>query len=339
MKAAVLERFGGPLAIRDVPAPVAGPGEALVRTRASSLCQTDLKVMRGVIPTVRLPRIIGHELAGEVAALGPGEAELKEGDRVVAALDISCMTCAYCQTGRPDYCLNLRRMGFEHDGAHAEYVRLPVRNLVALPASVTFEQGASIPDAMGAVYHGLKVQGNVRPGQTVAVYGLGGLGLSAVQIAVLAGARAIAIARTPERRKLALELGAAAAIDPEAGDLVEALRRASGGLGVDCFLDLVGIEGSIEKGVRACRKGGRVVIVGYVVPTFQVTTMYMVYNEVQILGSRSTTRADFLEVAQLVADGRLKPVIHNRIRLDDVNAEYARLHDGKVIGRSVIVFP
>jgi D-arabinose 1-dehydrogenase-like Zn-dependent alcohol dehydrogenase len=258
---------------------------------------------------------------------------------VVAALDISCMACPYCQTGRPDYCLHLRRMGIEHDGAHSEFVRLPARNMVPLPAGVTFEQGASIPDAMGAVYHGLKAQGNVRPGQTVAIYGLGGLGLSAVQIAVLAGARAIAIARTPARRKLALDLGAAAAIDPEAGDLVEAVRQAAGGLGVDCFLDLVGIEGSIEKGVRACRKGGRVVIVGYTVPSFQVTTMLMVLNEVQILGSRSTTRADFLEVAQLVADGRLKPVIHNRIRLEDVNAEYALLQEGQIIGRSVILFP
>lgn len=339
MKAVVLERFNAPLAIRDVPAPVAGPGEALIRTRASSLCQTDLKVMRGLIPTVQTPRIIGHELCGEVAALGPGAAGVKEGDRVVAGLDISCMTCAYCQTGRPDYCLHLRRMGFEVDGAHAEYVRLPARNLVPLPDSVSFEQGASIPDAMGAVYHGLKARGNVRPGHTVAIYGLGGLGLSAVQIAVLAGARAIAIARTPARRKLALELGALAAIDPEAGDLVDAVRQASGGLGVDCFLDLVGIEGSIEKGVRSCRKGGRVVIVGYTVPTFQVTTMHMVYNEVQILGSRSNMRADFLEIAQLMAEGRLKPVIDHRIRLEDANAEYARLQEGKVIGRSVIVFP
>ena len=346
MKAAVLERFDAPLVVREVQTPVPGPGEVLVRTRASCLCQTDLKVLRGVIPTVKTPRIIGHELAGEVAALGPGAVGvpggaggLKEGDRVVAGLDISCMACAYCQTGRPDYCLNLRRMGFEHDGAHAEYVRLPARNLVPLPAGVSFEQGASIPDAMGAVYHGLKAQGNVRPGQTVAIYGLGGLGLSAVQIAVLAGARALAISRNPARRKLALDLGASTAIDPEAGDVADAVRQASGGLGVDCFLDLVGIEGSIEQGVRSCRKGGRVVIVGYVVPTFQVTTMYMVYNEVQILGSRSSTRADFLEVTQLMADGRLKPVIDHRIRLEDVNAEYARLQEGKVIGRSVILMP
>ena len=348
MKAAVLERFNAPLAIRDVPAPVAGPGEALVRTRASCLCQTDLKVMRGAIPTVQVPRIIGHELAGEVAALGPGAAgvpggagagAIKEGDRIIAALDISCGGCAYCQVGRLDYCLALRRLGFEHDGAHAEFVRLPARNLVPIAASVSFEQGAAIPDAMGSIYHAIKVRGDVRPGQAVAIYGLGGLGLSGVQIAALAGARVIAIARTPERRRLALELGASAAIDPEAGDLVAAVRDASGGLGVDVFVDLVGIEGSIEKGVRACRKGGRVVIVGYVAPTFQVTTMYLLYNEVQVLGSRSSTRADFLEVAQLVADGRLKPILAERLRLEDVNEGYARLQEGKVIGRSVIVFP
>lgn len=339
MKAAVLERFNEPLVLREVPAPVPGPGEVLVRTRASCLCQTDLKVIRGVIPTVKPPRIIGHELAGEVAALGPGAGGVKEGDRVIAALDISCGTCAYCQVGRLDYCVALRRLGFEHDGAHAELVRLPARNLVPIAPAVSFEQGAAIPDAMGSVYHAIKFRGDVRAGQAVAVYGLGGLGLSAVQIAALAGARVIAIARTPERRKLALELGAAAAINPEGGDLVEAVRQASGGLGVDCFIDLVGIEGSIEKAVRACRKGGRVVVVGYVVPSFQVTTMYLVYNEVQVLGSRSSTRGEFLEVAQLVADGRLKPILAERLALEEVNAGYARLQEGKVIGRSVIVFP
>ena len=346
MKAAVLERFKAPLVVQEVPTPAPGAGEVLVRTRASSLCQTDLKVMHGAVPTVRPPRIIGHELAGEVAALGPGAAGvpggaggLKEGDRVIAALDISCGACAYCQVGRLDYCLGLRRLGFEHDGAHAEFVRLPARNLVPIAPAVTFEQGAAIPDAMGSIYHAIKVRGDVRPGQTVAIYGLGGLGLSGVQIAVLAGARVIAIARTPERRRLALELGAAAAIDPEAGNLVEAVRGAAGGLGVDLFVDLVGIEGSIERGVRACRKGGRVVVVGYLVPTFQVTTMSLVYNEVQILGSRSSTRADFLEVAQLVAVGRLKPILADRLRLEDVNEGYARLGEGKVIGRSVIVFP
>ena len=339
MRAAVLERFNEPLALREVPAPAPGPGEALVRTRASCLCQTDLKVMRGVIATVKPPRIIGHELAGEVAGLGAGAAGVKEGDRVIAALDISCGTCAYCQVGRLDYCLALRRLGFEHDGAHAEFVRLPARNLVPIASAVTFEQGAAIPDAMGSVYHALKVRGDVRPGQAVAIYGLGGLGLSGVQIAALAGARVIAIARTPERRRLALELGAAQAINPDEGDLVDAVREASGGLGVDVFVDLVGIEGSIEKAVRACRKGGRVVVVGYVVPTFQVSTMYLVYNEVQVLGSRSSTRADFLEVAQLVADGRLKPILAERLGLEEVNAGYDRLREGKIIGRSAIVFP
>jgi propanol-preferring alcohol dehydrogenase len=334
MQAAVLERFNAPLVVREVP----GPGEALVRTRASCLCQTDLKVLRGVIPTVKTPRIIGHELAGEVAALGPGAVGLKEGDRVISSIDIVCGTCPYCQVGRLDYCLNLRRLGFEHEGAHAEFVCLPVRNLVPIPPSVSFEEGAAVPDAIGTVYHALKIRGDVRAGQVVAVYGLGGLGLSAVQIAALAGARVIAVARTPARRKLALELGATSAINPDEGDLVEAVRQASGGLGVDCFLDLVGIEGSVERAVRACRKGGRVVV-GYVVPSFQVTTMYLVYSEVQILGSRSSTRQDFLEVVQLVGDARLKPILDERLRLEDVNAGYARLQEGKVIGRSVIVMP
>lgn len=339
MKAAVLERFNESLVVRDVPAPTPGPGEVLVRTRASSLCQTDLKIMRGIIPTVQTPRIIGHELCGEVVAVGPGAVGVKEGDRVISSIDIVCGHCFYCQVGRLDYCLNLRRLGFEHEGAHAEAVCLPARNLVPIPPTVSFEQGAAIPDAMGTVYHALKVRGDVRAGQTVAVYGLGGLGLSAVQIAAVAGARVIAIARTPARRKLALELGAAAAIDPDAGDLVQAVKEAAGGLGVDCFLDLVGIEGSVEKAVRACRKGGRVVVVGYVVSTFQVTTMSLVYNEVQVLGSRSSTRADFLEVVQLVAQGRVKAILDESLRLEDVNAGYARLQDGKVIGRSVIVFP
>lgn len=340
MRAAVLEQFDEPLVVQDVPDPVPSSADAIVRTRASGMCQTDLRAFTGAIPTVELPRVIGHELAGEVVALGSNAAGVEEGDPVAAQLDIWCGTCQFCRTGKFDYCANLRRLGLEADGSHAEYVRIPARNLLPLPPEVSFEQGAAVPDAVGSAYHAVKSRAQLRVGQTIAIYGLGGLGLNAVQVAALSGAtRIIAIARTPERRRLALELGATDAIDPDEVELVEAVREISDGLGVDAFIDLVGIEGSIDQAAQACKRGGRVVVVGYKVPAFESNTMRLVINETQIMGSRSSTRAEQQEAISLIAQGRLRPVVARRFALADVNDAYDELRGGSVIGRSVLVFP
>ncbi len=339
MQAAVLTRFGEPLEVQEIDDPTPAPGEVLVRTRAAGICRTDLKVVDGAIPTVATPLVPGHEIAGEVAALGNGVAGVEEGARVTVSLDLACGHCGYCRSEQANYCANLRRLGFEADGGLAEYVRVPAENLIVVSDNVTFEEAATIPDAVGSPYHAVVNRADVRPGHTVAVYGLGGLGLMAVQVAALAGAEVIAIARTPERLELAREFGAAATVDPNEGDISNQLRDLTGGMGVHSFVDLVGIEGSVAQGVNSCRKGGRVVVVGYFVPDFTGSMIQLVYNEVAVMGSRGSTRAELRQAADLVGNGRLRPVIGKTISLEDIESEgMASLRDGSVIGRIVVAF-
>ncbi|MDH3499258.1 MAG: alcohol dehydrogenase catalytic domain-containing protein [Acidimicrobiia bacterium] len=338
MRAAVLEAFGAPLAIRDVADPALGAGEVLVRTGASGICRTDLKIIDGAVPSVTPPLILGHELAGEVAALGPGVDSVDVGARVVVGLDVSCGVCGYCARGQLDHCDRLGRLGIEHDGSLAELVCVPATNLVDIPDAVSFAHGAAIPDAVASPYHAVIGRARVRPGQTVAVYGLGGLGLVAVQIAALAGARVIAIARTATRRSLAQSLGAKWSIDPSGGDVSVQIRDLTQGLGVHAFIDLVGIDGSVEQGVLSCRKGGCVVVVGYSVPELSAGMMTLVYNEVSIIGSRGSTRGELIEAAALVGDGRIVPVIGAEMPLADVNDGLNSLREGSIIGRAVVMF-
>jgi 2-desacetyl-2-hydroxyethyl bacteriochlorophyllide A dehydrogenase len=336
MRAAVLEAFNRPLTVQEVPDPEPGLDDVIVRTGAAGICRTDLKIIEGAIPTVTTPRILGHELAGEVVALGGDGSGFRTGARVAVGLDISCGTCEYCRKGRLDYCARLLRLGLEQDGALAEYVRVPAANLIEIPPTITFAEAATIPDAVGSPYHAVLKRAGVTPGQTVAVYGLGGLGLVAVQVAALAGARVIAIARTKDRRSLAEELGATWSIDPDDGDLPGQIRELTNGLGVHAFIDIVGIEDSVQQGVLACRKGGRVVVVGYLVPQLTVGMMRLVYDEVAIMGSRGSTRGDLLEAVELVERGLIRPIIGATLELDAVNNGLDKLRDGSVVGRSVV---
>lgn len=338
MKAAVLEQFNQPLHIREVPEPIAGVGDVIVRTRAAGICRTDLKIIQGGVPTVTTPLILGHELAGELMTAGP-DVEFEEGTRVTVSLDISCGVCEYCRIGALDYCSRLRRLGLEQDGALAELVRVPAANVIPIPASVSFAQAATIPDAVGSPYHAVIHRAEVGPAQTVAVYGLGGLGLTAVQVASMVGARVIAIARTPERRSLAEELGATWSFDPRDGTIPDQVRDLTDGLGVHAFLDLVGIDGSVDDAVLSCRKGGRVVVLGYSVPKLSASMMRLVLHEVSIMGSRGSTRAELLEAIDLVSRGRIRPVIGEQLELQDVNQGLDRLREGLVIGRTVVQFP
>ena len=339
MRAAVLEQFKRPVEVRkDVSDPEPGPGEVLVRTRAAGICRTDLKVIEGLIPTVETPRVLGHEVAGEVAVVGPGVEDLREGDRVTVSLDISCGSCPYCVIGEFDHCARLRRLGLEWDGGLADFVRVPAPNLVPIADSVPYEEAATIPDAVGSPYHAIVTRAKVLPGQTVAVYGLGGLGLVAVQVAHLIGAKVVAIARTPERRKLAEELGATWSIDPRDGAVSDQIRELTGGLGVHAFLDFVGIEGSVEQGVLASRKGGSVVVVGYVVPEAVAPMMRLVFDEVAVMGSRGSTRRDLREATDLVGQRRIRPIIGHELELEEINEGLDLLREGSVIGRAVVRF-
>jgi propanol-preferring alcohol dehydrogenase len=334
----VLKSFGDPLSVEEVDDLRPGPGEVTIHARAAGVCRTDVKVMDGVIPSVSLPIIPGHELAGEIAEVGFGVTGVAQGDRVLATLDLSCETCSFCLDGKPNFCSNLRRLGIEADGAFAEIVAVPAVNLHRIPDNLSFPEAATIPDAVAAPYHAVVGHARVHPGQTVAVYGLGGLGLAAVQVSRLCGARVIAIARTPERRALSEELGATWSIDPRDAPVGTQILELTKGLGVDAFIDVVGIESSFREAAACTRKGGVIVVVGYLAPEMAVPTASLIMGEISIVGSRTATAGEVRNVISLVADGALRPIIDRELPLSDINSAIDGLRAGEVIGRSVVTF-
>src|SRR5512143_1645867 len=148
MRAVVVARYGGSLEATSRPIPRAAAGEVLMRVRASGLCSTDVHLLSGRQPLGDLPRIVGHELAGDVVEVGEGVVDWRHGDRVTAAIDVTCGRCAHCLSGQTQRCRAMKRIGFERDGGHADYVAVPASNLVALPADIAYEAGAILPDAV-----------------------------------------------------------------------------------------------------------------------------------------------------------------------------------------------
>ncbi len=311
MRAVLVARYGGHLEVGERPIPRPAPGEVLIRVQASGLCSTDLHLLSGRQPLGKLPRVLGHELAGEVAELGDGVEGWLAGDRVTAAIDVTCGHCRHCRTGQTQRCQAMERIGFERDGGHAEYVAVPAANLVRLPPDLADEEAAILPDAVACMYHSLIQQGQVGVGQRVLILGVGGLGIHGVQIARLAGAEVLATSRRPERLRLAERHGA---IPVKTGDvsLENAVAQFTDGEGVDLVVDNIGNRSSLRQGMAALRPGGKLLVVGYLDDTFEVPSLPLFKTELQIIGCRGSTRQDLVDVVRLVQEGKIRPVVGAR---------------------------
>jgi 2-desacetyl-2-hydroxyethyl bacteriochlorophyllide A dehydrogenase len=337
MKAAVLKEFNKDLVIEDVPLPRPEPNEVLIKVRASGLCGSDLHIQEGKIATVKLPHILGHEIAGEIYSLGDQVTEFKKGDHVVVAIDVLCGKCRFCRTGRGNLCSNLRRIGFEINGGHAEYVSVPKQVLYNIGAEVPFEEAAIIPDAIACMYHAFKSQGNVRTGDRVCIMGIGGLGLQGVQIAKLFGAEVYCTSRQDEKLKIAKNFGADGIINTKVQSLYDEILKYTHGEMCDVVFDNIGIENSIMQGLSICRSGGKVIIVGYIDKSFCVEYQDIMRNEKEIIGMRGSTSQDLIEVIRLVEQGKIKPYIYKTYRLTEINEALTNLKEGKSLGRTVIM--
>jgi propanol-preferring alcohol dehydrogenase len=335
MRAFVVARYGSPLEPADRPMPRPGPGEVLVRVRASGLCSTDLHLCSGRMPLGDLPRIVGHETAGEVVEVGDATAAWAVGDRVVVAIDVVCGRCRHCLEGKTQRCTAMQRMGFERDGGHAEYVVVPAGNLIRLPESLGYEAAAILPDAVACMYHSLICQGRVRSGQTVLILGAGGLGIHGVQVARLAGASVIATSRRAERLRLAEQYGAIA-VNPTTEALADAVMAHTRGEGVDVVADNVGTRASVREALNLLRPGGKLLLVAYLDETLEVPTIPLFKPEREIIGCRGASKQDLVDVVQLAAAGKLTPVIGPQYRLAEAEAAAARLESGNFVGRIVL---
>lgn len=338
MRAVLVARYGGRLEVGERPIPRPAPGEVLVRVRASGLCSTDLHLLSGRQPLGELPRVLGHELAGDVAELGEGVSGWQVGDRVTAAIDVTCGQCRPCRTGQTQRCAAMQRIGFERDGGHAEYVALPAANLVRLPPGLSYDAAAILPDAVACMYHSLIQQGQVGVGQRVLMLGVGGLGIHGVQIARLAGAEVLATSRRPERLRLAEQHGAIPVHTGNAS-LEDAVAHFTQGEGVDLVVDNIGNRASVRQGLAALRPGGKLLIVGYLDETFEVPSLPLFKTELQIIGCRGSTKQDLIDVVRLAQEGRVTPVVGLRYPLEEIREAAARLESGDLLGRIVLTRP
>ncbi len=332
MRAVVISRYGGSLEATSRPLPQAAPGEVLVRVRASGLCSTDLHLLSGRQPLGDLPRIVGHELAGDVVEVGAGVKDWRNGDRVTAAIDVTCGRCRHCLSGNTQRCRTMTRIGFERDGGHADYVAVPAANLVALPANIPYEAAAILPDAVACMYHSLMHQGGVGLGQRVLILGVGGLGIHGVQIAKCAGAEVLATSRRPQRLALALRYGAVA-VDTERESLDTVVATLTDGDGMDVVVDNIGTRESVRQGLAMLRPGGKLLVVAYVDETFEIPSLPLFKAERQIIGCRGSTKQDLIDVVALVRTGKITPILGASYPLGRIRDAAARLESGDVLGR------
>jgi len=340
MKAALLYE-GGVLRVAETPDPVAD-GWALVEARAAGVCGTELHFVDGMIPPPVIPFQLGHESAGVVLSVPEGAGGVQAGDRVAVYNFVGCGRCRACTTGRESLCTApVGQLGFSLPGGFADIVRAPVSNLIPLPENVSFESAAILSCSGMSVVHACRLA-EVSLGDVVVVDGIGGVGAMAVQVAVAAGARVLAVADTQNRGDLALELGASDAIVLDGGvgydTLPDRVRELTTGAGATHYVELVGTEDTYLAGIRSLGRGGKVVIIGYTDQHLNVHPIELILSELQVITSVAGSRRDLETAIDLAATDRLRVTVDTRYPLEDIGTAVSRLKAREVRGRNVIVW-
>lgn len=332
MRAAVFHGSGRPLELTEVPTPEPAAGEVLVRVAGCGLCHTDLHYLDHGVKTFRTPPLIlGHEAAGTIAGLGTGVTAWKKGDPVLIPAVLSCGRCRYCRQGRENLCEQLVMLGNNIDGAYAEFVAVPAKDLIPLPASLAPERACIIADAVSTPYHAVTRRGRVRPGDHVAVVGCGGVGLNVVQCAVLAGAIVVALDVNEERLAVAKRLGAALTINPKAVQRPDKEVRAWSGGGVDVAFEAIGAPATMRDAYALLRRGGRLCVIGYSADDVSLSAARLMYYELEVVGSLGCGAGEYPEIVALVESGRLTldPIVSGTLPLERINEGFERLRRGE----------
>ena len=337
MKAAIVRQFGRPLVIEDVPVPQPGPGEVLVKVKACGVCHTDLHAASGDWPVKPVPPFIpGHEVAGIVAALGPGVKNLKVGDAVgVAWLHDACMACEYCETGWETLCEHQHNTGYSVNGGFAEYVIASAAFAAKLPATIDFAAIAPILCAGVTTYKGLK-ETEARPGEWVVISGVGGLGHVAIQYAKAMGLKVVAVDIAEDKLKLARETGADLAVNALAPDAVDKVLAATGGGAHGVLVTAVSTV-AFAQALKMVRRKGTVSLVGLPPGEFPTPIFDVVLKRITVRGSIVGTRRDLDEAIAFAADGKVEAEV-TKVPLAQINDVFDRMKAGKIDGRMVLDF-
>lgn len=323
MKAVQLVEIGSPLEEREVLTPPLGPRDVLVKVKAAGICHSDAHYRAGVSPVGYLPITPGHEVSGEIEEVGRDVDTLKAGQRVCVHYMVTCGDCEYCLRGMEQFCLTGKMIGKHRDGGYAQYLVVPARSVFRVPDELTYPQAAVLMCSSATSLHALK-KARVQPGESVAVYGIGGLGISAVQLARAFGALQIfAIDLKENKLALAEELGAipvnASKVDP-----VETIRKITRGRGVDVALELVGNPVTGRQALRSVAIGGRVALAGLTRASFDVYPYTeLIGLEAELIGVSDHLAQEIPLLLALAGSGKLdlSPVVTRKIRLDvlDIN--------------------
>ena len=340
MKAARFYKVGEPLRIEEVDIPGISPEEVLVKIKACGICHTDLHFIdEGLLKPGKIPQTMGHEAGGDVVEVGSGVKGVRVGDRVLIHFYFSCGQCYYCQRGRQSLCISssFEQFGFTVDGGYAEYAKAPARSIVELPKEVPYEAGILV-DAGSTAYHAVREIGNVKLGDTVAIIGTGGVGSCTLQMAKLSGAMVIAVDINDSKLEVARSIGADFTINAAEKDVPAEVRRLIGSRGVDIVYEFVGRTQTMNDSLEILARGGKLVFIGYSEDNLILDTRRLVRGELQVVGSRASSKYETEKVVKLVRDGKFKldPLITHRLPLGSINEGLDLVRKGEAI-RAVVI--
>ena len=352
MRAVQADAIRRPMVLRDIAVPDIGEHDALVRVVASGICRTDWHVWNGDWTwaglDLPLPITLGHEIGGVVERVGSEVTNLKPGMKVCVPFNFADGTCPYCRRGKQNLCENAAwNFTTPGSGGFAEYARVPNAqlNCIPLPEHVTERDGAALGCRYMTAYRAVRSRANVRPGETVLVIGVGGVGRSAVQIATAMGGLVIAVDSKPSALEAAKKLGAIAVVnsaDLEPEDIAKRVKDANGGLGVEVAIDAMGGHVTTPAAMNALAKGGRLVVAGLTTQDDQgdiiIPVDQLVLSEWSVMGTLGNPHGDYGDLLQLVNSGRLQPskLIGEEVALRDVQSVFDRLPKFETEGFTVI---
>ncbi len=344
MKAVVFHEHGGTDVLRyeEIAEPAVGPLDVLFQVRAIGVNRNDLWAREG-LPGMKfpLPHISGSDASGVVTRVGDQVVDFKPGDPVVVHPWISCRSCEACTSGHEYFCRAGKIWGFQTgplDGSYAEYAKVPHFNAILKPSNLDFVQAASIPLVLLTVWHQLVTRAGVQPGENVLVWGAGsGIGMIAIQVAKLFGARVIATAGSKDKLAKATELGADAVVNHYEEDVVKAVKDFTRKKGVDVVFEHSGAA-TWERSIQCMGWGGRLVICGNTTGFEVKTDLRFLFNkQLSLLGSHQGTKAELLHALQFVESGRIKPVVWETFPLAEAARAQELIYAGKHFGKVVLV--
>jgi alcohol dehydrogenase, propanol-preferring len=335
MKAAVLHELKKPIAVEEVERPVPGEGEVLIKVEASGVCHSDLHIIEGDWKQfggiTKIPLIPGHEIAGRVAEAGSGVRDLKAGDRVgVPWIHWTCGECEFCRAGFENLCSRQKITGCTVDGGFAEYIKAPASHATRIPGGISAAEAAPLFCAGVTVYRALK-QAQLAPGERLAVFGVGGLGHLAIQIAKEMGLEVTAVDVSDDKLEFAKSLGASRTMNSSSANVAKELRRTGR---MHAVLVTSGSKAAYDTAFPCVRPTGKLLVVG-LPPEISFPPIMMAAGEIRVQASAVGTRQDLEEVLAMAAAGKLHCQVSTR-RLDEINTIFDEMKAGKIAGRVVL---